>query len=68
MRQLRHIGKPEGGGSALDGVSTTENTVQLFVISRLQVEIEQHLLHQIQVSSGFLKEDLIELTQIKRVS
>jgi hypothetical protein len=61
MGQFGHIAKPESRGTALDGMGATKNPIQLLIVGRFQIEIEQHLLHQIQVLSGLLEEDLIKL-------
>lgn len=63
--QFGHIGKSKRRSSTLDRVSTTENGIELFVVRSFEIQIQKHLLHLIQVFSGFLKENLIKLGQIK---
>ena len=43
----------------------TENAVEFFVIGSVQVQIEEHLLHLVQVLRRLFKEDLIELREVK---
>ncbi|KEH12493.1 hypothetical protein GY15_20640 [Delftia sp. 670] len=65
VRQLGHIGKAEGGRAALDRVRATENAVELLVVGRRQIQIQQHLLHLVEVLGRFFEEDLIELAQVE---
>ena len=65
VRQLGHIRKAKGRGAALDGVGAAEDAIELLVIGRRQIQTQQHLLHLVQVLTGFLKEDLIELAEVK---
>ena len=65
MRQTRHVGKTKGRRSTFDRMSTTKNAVELLIIGRLELEAEQHLLHQVKVLRRFLEENLIELCQIE---
>ncbi len=62
--ELGHVGKPEGRGAALDGVGTAKDRVQLFVVGGRDVDLEQLLLHAIEVLAGFLEEDLVELREV----
>jgi hypothetical protein len=41
-----------------------ENRIEIFVLGAFQVDVEQHLLHVVQVFARFLEEDLIELTEV----
>ena len=66
--QLGYIAETKRRGPALHRVCATENTVQILIISGDQIHIEQHLLHEIQVFTGFFKKDLIELAQVKIVT
>ena len=61
MGQLRDIAEAEGGGAALDRVGAAEDAVEFFVIGLLQVQIQQHLLHLVQILGRLLKEDLVKL-------
>ena len=45
VRQFGHVGEAEGGGAALDRVRAAEDRVQLLVVGRLDVDLEQLLLH-----------------------
>jgi hypothetical protein len=45
-------------------VGTTEDSIQLLVICCFQIQVEQHLLHQIKVFARLFKKDLIELGQV----
>ncbi len=65
VRELGHVGKAEGGGAALDGMGAAEDAVELLVIGRVQIQMQQHLLHLVQVLGSFLEEDLIELRQVE---
>ena len=65
VRQLGHVGETEGRRSPLDRVGTTENAVELFVIGCIQVQIQQHLLHLVEVLPRLFEEDLVELGQIE---
>ena len=62
--QFGHVGKAESGRTALDRVGASEDGVELFVVGRLHIERQQHLLHLFQVFTSFLKEDLVELGQV----
>ncbi len=64
VRQRGDVGEAEGGGAALDRVRATEDGVHLLVVRRVDVELQQLLLHQLQVLAGFLEEDLVELAQV----
>jgi hypothetical protein len=64
VRQLGHVGEAEGGRTALDRVGAAEDGVQLLVVGGADVEFEQHLLHRLQVLTGFFEEDLEELAQV----
>ena len=63
--QLGHVGEAESSRPALDRMGAPENAVELFVVRIGQVQIQQHLLHLVQVLTGFFKENLIELGQVK---
>ena len=56
--------KAERGGAALDRMRATEDGVHLLVVGRVDVELQQLLLHQLQVLAGFFEEDLVELAQV----
>ena len=62
--QLGDVGEAEGRGAALDRMRAAEDRVQLFVVGLLDVDLEQLLLHAVQVLAGLLEEDLIELAQV----
>jgi hypothetical protein len=64
VRQLGHVAEAEGRRAALDGVGAAEDGVELLVVGRVDVELEQHLLHVLQVLAGFLEEDLVELAEV----
>jgi hypothetical protein len=61
MGQLGNIRETEGGRSPFDRMCTTKYPVELFIVGRLQIQVEQHLLHQIEVFSGLFEENLIKL-------
>ena len=61
VRQLGHIGESEGSRSTFDGMGATEYAVELLVVGLLQIQIEQHLLHLVQILGRLLKEDLVKL-------
>ena len=65
VRQLCDIRKTEGCRTAFDGVRTTEDAIELFIIGLAQVQVQQHLLHLVEVFTSFFKEDLIELGQVE---
>ena len=65
MRELGHIRKAEGGRAALDGMGAAKDAVELLVVGRLQIQVQQHLLHLIQVLGGLFEEDLVELRQVE---
>ena len=65
VRQFSHIGKPEGGSAALDGMRAAKNAVQLFAVGAAQVQAQQNLLQLVQVLACFFKEDWVELGQIE---
>jgi hypothetical protein len=65
VRQFGHIGKPKRGRAALDRVRAPENAVEFFVVGADQIQIQQHVLHLIEVLTCFFEKDLIELAQIK---
>ena len=65
VRQFRHIGKTKRGRTALDRVSAAKNTVELFIVGLRQIQIEQHLLHLIEIFCCLFKKDLIELGQVE---
>ena len=46
-------------------MSTTENPIEFLIIGSLEVQAEQHLLHQVQILRRFLEKNLIELCQIE---
>jgi hypothetical protein len=64
VRQRGDVGEAERGGAALDGMRATEDGVHLLVVGRIDVELQQLLLHQLQVLTGFFEEDLVELAQV----
>ena len=55
MGQLGHVRKPEGGRTSLDRVSAAEDAVELFVVGTAQVQIQEHLLHLVEVLTRFLE-------------
>ena len=63
--QLRYVGKTKRGRSALDRMGAAEDAVEFLIIRGAQIEIEQHLLHLVEVFTGLLKEDLVELAQVE---
>ena len=65
VRQLGHVGKSKSGRTTLDRMRAAEDRIERLVVSRLDVEREQHLLHRLQVLAGFLEENLEELTQVE---
>ena len=65
MGQFGHIRKPESGGAAFDRVSAAEDAVELFVVGAAQVQIQEHLLHLVEVLTRFLEKDLIELAEVE---
>ena len=62
--QLGDVGEAEGRRATLDGVGAAEDGVQLFVVGRLDIHIEQQLLHVVEVLAGFFEEDLVELAEV----
>ncbi|MCY1545074.1 hypothetical protein D9M68_809990 [compost metagenome] len=64
VRELGDVGKAESGRAALDGMRAAEDGVEFFVVGFFQVQLQQHLLHLVQVFTGFLKEDFVELAQV----
>ena len=64
VRELGHIREAEGRRTALDGVGAAEDGVELFVVCRSQIHVQQELLHVVEVLSGFFKEDLIKLAEV----
>ncbi|HTM18889.1 MAG TPA: hypothetical protein VL172_00210, partial [Kofleriaceae bacterium] len=62
--QLGDVGEAERRGAALDRVRAAEDRIQLLVVGRLDVDLEQLLLHAVQVLAGLFEEDLVELAQI----
>ena len=64
VRQFGHVGKAEGGRTALDRMRAAEDRVELFVVGRLDVDGQQLLLHALEVFAGFFEEHLIELAQV----
>jgi hypothetical protein len=64
VRQLGHIAETEGGGPPLDGVGAAEDGVELLVVGRCQVHVQQELLHVVEVLPGLLEEDLIKLAEV----
>ncbi len=45
VRELGHVFETKGGGTALDRVGAAKDRIELFVIDRFKVEVEQLLLH-----------------------
>ena len=64
VRQLGHVVEAEGGRAALDRVRAAEDRVQRLVVGRLDVDLQQFLLHAFEVLAGFLEEHLVELAQV----
>ena len=65
MCQLGNVRKTKSCRATFDRMRATENSVEFFVIGFVQVQIEQHLLHLVEVLTGFFKEDLVELGQVE---
>jgi len=59
-----HVLKAEGGRAALDRVGAAEDRVQLLVVGGRHVQLQQHLLHRLQVLAGLLEEDGVELREV----
>ncbi len=68
VREFGHVGEAEGGATALDGMGAAEDRVELLVVGLLHVQLQQHLLHLVQVFAGLFKKDLVELAQIDVVT
>jgi hypothetical protein len=64
VREFGHIAEAEGCRAALDRVGAAEDRVHGLVVGRLDVQLEQQLLHALQVLAGFLEEDLVELAEV----
>ena len=64
VRQRGDVGEAERRGTALDGVRAAEDGVELLVVGGVDVELQQHLLHLLQVLAGLLEEHLVELAQV----
>ena len=64
MSQFSDICEAERCRAAFDGVGTSEHRVQLFVVRRFQVQIQEHLFHLIEVLSRFFEKYLVELRKI----
>jgi hypothetical protein len=61
VRQLRYIRKAKSRSATLYRMRTAENPIQYLIVRRLQIQVEQHLLHEIQILARFLEEYLIKL-------
>ena len=46
-------------------MGAAEDAVELFIVGLRKIQIEQHLLHLIEIFRGLFKEDLIKLGQVK---
>ena len=64
VRQLGDVGKAEGRGPAFDGVRASEDGVELLLVGAVDVKVQEHLLHALQVLAGLLEKDLVELAEV----
>ena len=64
MGELGHVRETKRRGAPFDGVRAAEDGVEFFVVGGLDVELQQELLHVLQVLTGFFKEDLVELAEV----
>jgi hypothetical protein len=65
MGQLGHVGETEGRAAALDRMRGTKDRVQILVIGRLEIEVEQQVLEAGEVLARFLEEHPVELGEIE---
>ena len=66
MGGLRQIGEPKRSGTALNGMRSAENGIQLLRIRMLDIQIEQQTLHRCQVFRRLIEKHLVELTHVDR--
>ena len=63
--QLGDVREPEGGRAALDRMRAAEDAIEFFVIGTAQIQVQEHLLHLVEVLARFLEKYLIELAQVE---
>ena len=64
VSQLGDVLEAKGRRATLDRMRAPKDRVEILVLRAFQVDMEQHLLHVVQVLACLLEEDLIELAEV----